>query len=469
MVFAVAATACGADLTPEERERVIASARPGIVGITHLRGGCTGVLLDADAGLVVTTKSRIRHGGTMKAFAFEEVKFDDGRRNVKRIELGEAKLLALHDTLDLALLGVDAKDFQRPHARNSAPSAVSGTRYVASLPSAIAPVDALDLDVRKAAEGETLERAVYLTGAGGAVLDEKLALVAIAGYDVASNAGVALPLAEALSLAQKRGAADAERLAAFVADSPELPGCLRASPKPGGPDGKRVGFGQDVFAIKEARAVVCEGYIVLDRHDPLEYVACPIKNGKLHETVVGTSADPALINLAMIALKYKSGGGVERLGDTAIPFGDKVEMFVEWDFNEARAIAAWLETVEPAWKRPNYAGVIERKGEGVITWKPGTVVRMRLEDCAFDQVENRPMPPVKWVYTGSAFARDDDTGRRYYRATVDGVLAAVYRDPVAVFNSPLKTGVDDTSYHVNDALVPPRGTACRLIITPAAE
>jgi hypothetical protein len=467
--IALGASSRAAELTTEERERALAAVRHGIVGFTHLRGGCSGVLVDAEEGLVVTARSRIHRGGALKAFAFESVTFDDGRRNVQRRELGEAKLLALHGTLDLAVVSVKVGEFQRPPRHAASAAAAKGKRYVVSLPSAVTPAEALDLDVRLLDEGESVSRAVYLTGAGGAVLDRELSLTGMATYDVATMSGVEIPLAEVVAAIKHADNVDAEAVATFLADTPDLPDCLRASPSPGGPAGKRVSFGQDVFAIKESRAVVCNGQFVLDRHDPLEYVACPIENGKLHESVVGLTADPAVINLAMIALKYKSGGGVERLGDKAVPFGDPVEIYVEWDFNEARAIASWLASIDPPWKRPNHAGVVEKKKEGVITWKPGTVVRMRLEDLAFDQVQNRPMPPVKWVFTGSAFGRDEDTGRRFYRATVDGVLVAVYRDPVAVFNSPLETGSDDMSYHVNDALVPPRGTACQLIITPASK
>ena len=85
---------------------------------------------------------------------------------------------------------------------------------------------------------------------------------------------------------------------------------------------------------------MASGVIVLDQHDPLEYVWCPLKNGKIHETIIASDADPTSLNIALVMLGYKAGGGVEHLGDASVPFGDRVRIFVEWDWNEAAAIRA---------------------------------------------------------------------------------------------------------------------------------
>jgi hypothetical protein len=224
-----------------------------------------------------------------------------------------------------------------------------------------------------------------------------------------------------------------------------------------------------VYVIKEARAVEASGVFILDEHDPLEYFACPLAGGKLHETVIATDAKPSTINLAMMMLKYSAGGGVEFLGDPKVPRGDRVLMYVEWDRSEAEAIRGYLETVEPRWKRPNHEGVREKIDEGAIEWRPGPKARVRAEDLVFDMWLGRPMQRSSWVYTGSEFRRDPDTGRHRYRADSEGVLVAVYRDPSAVFNTPLKGGEDDTYYCVDDTMVPPRGTRCTLFILPAPD
>ena len=110
--------------------------------------------------------------------------------------------------------------------------------------------------------------------------------------------------------------------------------------------------------------------------------------------------------------------------------------------------------------------VLKKVDEGAIAWKPGAKVRARIEDLVFDRVRGLPMRHTDWVYTGGRFGRDEETGRHYFEATENGVFAAVYRDPSAVLNNPLKGGVDDTYYCVNDTMAPPRGTRCTLIILP---
>jgi hypothetical protein len=278
--------------------------------------------------------------------------------------------------------------------------------------------------------------------------------------------GAAVPLGRFRELLGGAGhALSREETAAHLAPRKGLPPHL--APSPGGPKGERRRVGPGVVAIREARAVAASGVFILDAHNPLEYFVCPLAKGKLHETAIATDASPAVINAAMIYLGYDSVGGVEKLGDPRKPLGDPVLMYVEWDCSEARAIREYAAKVDPPWRRPSHVGVREKVREGVIKWEPGATVRARAEDLMFDRVNGRPMERTHWVYTGSSLDKDPDTGKYYYRATEEGVLAAVYRDPSAVFNIPLEGAEDDTYYCVDDTIVPPRGTSCTLIILPA--
>ncbi len=402
-----------------------------------------------------------------------------GREYVERQGLGRAEVTAIHRSADAALLKLPSTD---------SPSELSPLQ-VADLPGpgaevAVAGVletvrfeHASDLRTWAGAVLEepaptksvtALSAPTHLNNAGGAVLDLEGRLVGIASFVLPGGAyGAATPLARFGELragpehAMPRAEA-AGHLAARDGPPPHLP------LSPGGPRGKRVSFGEGVFAIKESRAIIASGAFVLDRHDTLEYLACPFKNGKLHETVIALDADPATINLALMALRYESGGGIERLGDPSIPLGDRVLIYVEWDWNEELAIREFLRNVDPPWKRPNHVGVREKVREGAIKWKPGPKVRLRAEDVIFDRINGRPMERTEWVFNGSSFRKDRETGRYYFTATMDGVLAAVYRDPAAVFNTPLAEGRDDIYYCVRDTVAPPRGTRCDLLILPAA-
>lgn len=477
-----AATPALAGQSREEGRRLAKLVRRGRTGVFLLKtatGICSGVALED--GLVATSKARLRAAGQMSAFVFRLRKAADGRETVDRVELGEAKVVRIHRSADAALLriiraagGNDAPGLDPLPAARALPAPGSEVT-VCGTAGAVRFEDAFDLDARGGkvlaggAAGGTIpiSAPVHRNSAGGAVLDAEGRLVGIASCPGGVRArGDAVPVARFEELRSgSRHALSAAATAEHVAPRPGPPPHLALSD--GGPKGKRVGLGHGAFAVRETRALLASGVFIRDQHDPLEYVWCPIKNGKLHETVVASDAGPTKLNMALVMLGYESGGGVEQLGDAKNPRGDRVRVHVEWDWNEAKAIRRFLDGVEPLWKRPDYKGVIEKVRDGTIKWEPGPTVRVRAEDLVFDRVAGRPMDRVDWVYTGGRFVLDEDTQRHYYEATENGVFVAVYRDPSAVLNNPLKGGEDDTYYCVDDTTVPPRGTRCTLIILPA--
>jgi len=190
-------------------------------------------------------------------------------------------------------------------------------------------------------------------------------------------------------------------------------------------------FGKVVF-FPETREIHLEARVCLDAPNAvLEYFAC-FQGGKEHESIVAVRANAANVNLAMIALRYCWGGGVEYVGDPRAPQGDPVLIEAEW------------------------------RG------KEGETVRVRAEDLMWNKETGKPMRRTAWLYTGSRMVKDDETGRYIYMAAVDGVMAACYRDPHAIFNSPLDTGADDVYYFINRELCPPKGTAVKVVITPGS-
>jgi len=456
---------------------LVRRGRSGVVLLRTATGVCSGVALKD--GMVATSKDRLRAAGRVTAFAFVLRKTEDGREVVDRVELGEAKVERLHRSADAALLrlgdGRGPPALAPPPASPDSPDA--GLKViVCGVQGAVRFEDARDLDARGGAviddmgppaDIARISAPVHVNSSGGAVLDAKGRLIGIASCRVPEGVpGGMVPVARFEEmLSGQRHALSPTEAAKHIRPRPGPPPHLKPSSE--GTEGKRVSLGPGAFAIKESRAILASGVVVLDQHEPLEYVWCPIKKGKLHETVIASDADPTKLNFALMMLGYESGGGVEKLGDAGTPLGARVRVFAEWDWNEATAIREYLDKVEPAWKRPPWKEVLKRVDEGAIVWEPGAKVRARIEDLVFDRVHGRPMRHIDWVYTGGRFGRDEETGRHYFEATENGVFAAVYRDPSAVLNNPLKGGVDDTYYCVNDMMVPPRGTRCTLIILPA--
>jgi hypothetical protein len=73
------------------------------------------------------------------------------------------------------------------------------------------------------------------------------------------------------------------------------------------------------------------------------------------------------------------------------------------------------------------------------------------------------MEPVSWLFTGAAPPGPGP------RTAEEHSVVATYRDPFAVLNNPLPTGVDDTVYKVNERLVPAVGTAMTLLLRPTMK
>ncbi len=71
------------------------------------------------------------------------------------------------------------------------------------------------------------------------------------------------------------------------------------------------------------------------------------------------------------------------------------------------------------------------------------------------------MKHIDWIFTGSR------TANGIFTAQAVGTLITTFHDPDAIIDNPLPEGADDMVYIVNAQVVPPKGTAIRMIITPA--
>jgi hypothetical protein len=200
-----------------------------------------------------------------------------------------------------------------------------------------------------------------------------------------------------------------------------------------------------VTCYKAERRVELEGKICL-QEGPIEYLAS-LAGGKEYESVLTFDCKAVDLNLAMIGLGYKAAGPSKKADDPNILKGDPVCLFVEW------------------------------------TDKDGKAKRVRAEELLYNQGTKKPMRQTAWVFTGSDFARDPDTGKLYidpetkrtvFLADLAKNLIAIYYDPVAIFNSPLDTANNDLQqtvpyYIANKEICPKVGTPVKLILEPAPK
>ena len=158
----------------------------------------------------------------------------------------------------------------------------------------------------------------------------------------------------------------------------------------------------------------------------IELFACGPR-GKLHESVLVLDVVPYHLQVALILLGLKSGGGLEYQGDPRAPTGDPVEVWVEWDGADSTAAAPEM-------------------------------VQYRAEDMVYNVAKEQAMAHTPFVFAGSRI----QDGR--FVANVEQSLITTFHDPYAILDNPLPTGGDDTLYVVNQEVVPPRGTPVRVTL-----
>jgi hypothetical protein len=198
-----------------------------------------------------------------------------------------------------------------------------------------------------------------------------------------------------------------------------------------------LGPGQGVTVDKEKKLVVVPAKVAPRKIEdekfkeiyPIEVIATfPYPRGKkAHETVVTFDAKPSDVHKALVDLGLKPGKPAQKDGDV----------------QEGPEVRLLLETV------PGKAGT-----------------RVPVERFLVDRKTGKPMPKVKWLFTGSVMEKVAPDKPETYGADDTGTLIAIF--PVTgatVFQSSLS--LKDEKYvklEVTEAL-PKVGTAVNLIIS----
>ena len=154
----------------------------------------------------------------------------------------------------------------------------------------------------------------------------------------------------------------------------------------------------------------------------IEFFACG-KLGKTHESILIVDAEPVHILTALAALELEPGRNLAVEGDPRVPTGAPVEIWVQWNQNDA-------------------------------------VISRRARELVWNAFTEQPMQKTPWVFTGGRIKNNQLTSQLFHN------IIAVYRDPDSLFNHPLPTGTDDRTYRVNTDVIPPKGTKVKVIIRP---
>jgi len=179
---------------------------------------------------------------------------------------------------------------------------------------------------------------------------------------------------------------------------------------------------------KEKNVVVLG--VVCQRRVPLELFAC-LRGSKEHEAVVSVPTKAAFVHAALLAVGAEAGAPVQF--------------------------------------RPKYVPASGSVVEITCVWKDAQGKRqtMRAQDWVRNAKTGKAME-LPWVFGGSRFLKDPDTGKEYYQADGDGDLICVSNFPGAMLDLPIESTSSDTSllFEAFTEHIPPRGTPVTLILSP---
>jgi hypothetical protein len=170
---------------------------------------------------------------------------------------------------------------------------------------------------------------------------------------------------------------------------------------------------------------------------PIEVIACwPFPKGqKAHETVVTIDVKPSEVHKALETLGLSAGRPV--IGESKDPpEGPEVNIYLEVPAGE------------------------------------GQVKRLPIEKILIDPKTNKPMPKVKWRFTGSVLKQPNpDKDEKVFGADLTGTLISIF--PVTnetVFQTSLTMKEEKyVKLETNKKLLPKEGTSVKLIVEVPAK
>ncbi len=183
-----------------------------------------------------------------------------------------------------------------------------------------------------------------------------------------------------------------------------------------------------VWVDVQKKQVFVDGYISL-QEGMLEMFACP-SGTKEHESVVAVYSSAQVVHASLLAIGAKVGSAVQFNPKFIPPTGTEIAVEVRWQ-NKA---GEWQSVEAQQW----------------------------ITDIKTGQPMDHP-----WVFSGSGFYEDKETGEKYYMAE-GGELICVSNFSTATLDIPAESSQvnDGLLFEANAAKIPPLGTPVRLVLTP---
>jgi hypothetical protein len=190
----------------------------------------------------------------------------------------------------------------------------------------------------------------------------------------------------------------------------------------------RIAKDAEVWIDSGKRTVIVGGEVCL-REGMLEMFACP-QGTKEHESIIAVNTKAYIVHAALLAVNARPGTPVRFDPEYAPASGSEVDVRVVWlgDDGKENTVAAqeWVRNVktQKAMQHP-------------------------------------------WIFAGSGFWEDEETGKRYYYAE-GGELICVSNFPTATLDVPVASSQANAEllFEAYTERIPPRGTKVKLLLSP---
>jgi hypothetical protein len=219
--------------------------------------------------------------------------------------------------------------------------------------------------------------------------------------------------------------ADAPAAASTAGQSAAKP----AAPKlPEPKSAKRLSSQYDVWVDPNEKAVIIDGQISL-REGMLEMFACT-RNTKEHESIVSANTKAYIVHAALLSLGAEAGHPAQWVPEYKPPAGTEIEITVYW---------------------------LDEKGKEQTA---------RAQDWVKDIRTGKAMTHP-WVFAGSRFWTDEETGKKYYQAE-GGDFICVSNFSTAMLDIPIESSQSNAelAFEAFAERIPPLGAPVRLILKP---
>ncbi len=215
-------------------------------------------------------------------------------------------------------------------------------------------------------------------------------------------------------------------------EAPESQPQPKLQPYPPAPEGaQRLSKKGRAWMDREKKQVIVDARVSL-RRGLLEMFACP-PNTKEHESIVAVDSEAFVLHAGLLAVGAEPGTPVEFAPKYKPPTGTQIDIDVLW---------------------------VDEQGKQQ---------KAKAQDWIRDARTGKPMD-LPWVFAGSGFWRDEETGRSGYHADM-GDLVCLANFSTAMLDVPAELTSDNAGllYEAYTERVPPLGWPVRLVLKPVLD